>query len=526
MKPARHDVHKFLTSQKNWTFSVLRDCWAFAIVPKRAQDASNNDMRGAHTTNKITASRNETEVISFPEAYHRLTAEQALRVAIDTQVFAVLRDLEPLDGGRAVQAVYVALLRRIPNVTPDRKRIAIDSGFSDSSVKRAIGLLERCRLITVERQKGRGSTYEITDLRSSEAASVSLSMIRKLAREVKGERTSASRATCEPTDRKGRVISEPTPRVTSDHEVGSLAAQKEASKDQAKQQRAACLDAEPNLELRESLRRWGLSSAGFIVRRGHPKAIPLLVSNIENAARLIDRTMTMATWSPSAGVGARVAHIRDHVAEAAAGLEAEGEREWAENLAATKRAEFVALSLPQADAACLDSLNPGRKKVLLERAAARLDEPNRVIRQLLNSTEHRQRLIASEVVRERLEEELDAMSEADFDRLCSRFFTREPGLRRFYADGNRKSSAFRLHLLAFMAFEWKDATSSEAISSVREGRGETGVFVPNESPSDTPVEPAACTRQPYRNLPCDQASVSRRRLKCPAENQIPSRQGA
>jgi len=77
----------------------------------------------------------------------RLSAEHALRAAIDTQIFSALRELSPLDGGRAVQAVFVSLIRRLPNVIPDRRRISIDSGFSESSVKRAIKLLEECGLL-------------------------------------------------------------------------------------------------------------------------------------------------------------------------------------------------------------------------------------------------------------------------------------------------------------------------------------------------------------------------------------------
>jgi hypothetical protein len=215
VKVADPDVHNLLSSQAICVFFVLRKRVRSAIVTTTPKFASYRIMREAQTKKPASSGTNQgTEILSFPEAYQRLTAEQALRAAIDTQVFAVLRDLESLDGGRAVQAVYVALLRRIPNVTPDRKRIAVDCGFSESSVKRAIGLLERCKLISVERQKGRGSTYQISDLRASEAATVSLSMIRKLAKEAGGNRSMKGRATSEPTNRLCRLSSEPASRVT------------------------------------------------------------------------------------------------------------------------------------------------------------------------------------------------------------------------------------------------------------------------------------------------------------------------
>lgn len=409
-------------------------------------------MRAA-LTSKRTVNRKGSDVLSFPETYQRLTAEQALRVAIDTQVFAVLRDLESLDGGRAVQAVYVALLRRIPNVTPDRKRIAIDCGFSESSVKRAIGLLERCKLIAVERQKGRGSTYEIIDLRASEAASASLAMIRKLAREAKENRASLGRTTCEPSVPNGRVNTEPTRRVSSGQEVGSVVAHKEAKKDQAKQQGVACSSEDRNVEVRESLRRWELSSAGYIIKRGHPKSIPTLASNLEMAAKVIDRAMSMTTWSENAGVGARVAYLRDHAAESARAVKAESVQKQEESLLSRNRAEAIAMDLPTLASENTGGLDDERRNILLERALERLHEPSDVIRHLRDVKQFRERLIGSEVVRESLERGLDAMSEDDFGALCSRFFAREPGLKRFYANGNRRSTGFRLHLLAFMAAE-------------------------------------------------------------------------
>ncbi len=394
--------------------------------------------------------RNGGDVLVFPDANRKLTAEQALRAAIDSQVFASLRDLESLDGGRAVQAVYVALLRRIPNVTPDRKRIAIDSGFSESSVKRAIGLLERCGLMRVERKKGSSSLYVMADLRDSEAASAALSEIRKRARESSTATNTLGRATTEPTLNGSRVTSEPTPRVTSERRPGPLLTHKETKKDQTKQQSAACRKGDSRLEVQEALKRWGLSSASFVAKPGHPKSVPLLASNVQSAAWLIDRTMSRTSWSESAGVGARVSYLREHVAEAVAELRAQSERLRERELRLEKRATEIVSGLPACGEATVAELDERERNILLERAFKRLCEPKEVVGKLLDNSSFRRRLIACEVVREDLEQRLHTMPSAEFFDLCERLFRARPALRRFYEGKDQQSTGLRLHLISFM----------------------------------------------------------------------------
>lgn len=251
----------------------------------------------------------ERTILALPGVNMRLTAEHALRAAIDNQVFASLRDLESLDGGRAVQVVYVALIRRLPNVVPDRKRLAIDTGFSESSVKRAISLLERSKLVRVERSKGHSSTYVLADIRATEVASECVAAIKRLARDFAAEREVEGQATSEPTECGSRVTSEPSRRVSSELRPGPLLTHKEAIKIQPKQQ-----DAAAGL-LERTLKRWGLESASYLAVSGHPKAIPELAQAPEFAARVIDAAMRKGSWSASAGVGSKVAFLRQQVPE-------------------------------------------------------------------------------------------------------------------------------------------------------------------------------------------------------------------
>lgn len=342
---------------------------------------------------------NETGVIRLPGVELRLTAEHALRAAIDNQVFAALRGLEPLDGGRAVQAVYVALIRRLPNVIPDRKRIAIDSGFSESSVKRAIRLLEHSKLIVVERSRGLSSTYHLADLRSPEVASRCVAEIRRMSRS--NSPRLAGRVTSEPSTNESRSTSEPGTWVRSGPAVGSHVTPKEAMKIQTKQQGAA---AQRSLE--KTLRTWGLDSAAYLTKRGHRQAIRELTENPELAARAIDATMRKATWSPSAGVGCKVAFLR-------------------ENLPAV----FEGLSVQRP---------PGLRRA----------PPHDVQRERARDERHAQ---AQAVI--------DAMSEEEFETACKRLFAERPGLQRLYGTPSRESRGLRA-LLASAVMESPLSVSS------------------------------------------------------------------
>ena len=90
------------------------------------------------------------KVIPFPGKQAPLATDNALWAAFDSGVFAALRDVSV---GPASQAVYAALIRRLPNVHPSLTRLATDTGLSRSTVARALNVLETATLI--KRHQGR-----------------------------------------------------------------------------------------------------------------------------------------------------------------------------------------------------------------------------------------------------------------------------------------------------------------------------------------------------------------------------------
>lgn len=377
------------------------------------------------------------EVVNLPGVELRLSAEHALRAAIDSQVFSALRELEPLDGGRAVQSVYIALLRRLPNVMPDRKRISIDCGFSESSVKRAIKLLEATGLVSVSRTKGFSSVYHLADIRLAENASECLSRIRKMSRDA-DRKVRGSRATSEPAGSEGRVTSGPGGRVTGGRPVGPQVARKEAMKNQHKQQGVVACEVKLEGNLEMALKKWGLLSASYLVRLGHGRAIPLLAENPSDAAELIDRTMRKAVWSADAGVGARVEFLRTNV----------------EKAASERQAEFRARRLRESRAG---HSNDG--EVIGGRMAKEGRERSE---------------ISEEPTSVELERTLEAMPEPEFASLCGRLFSKLPGLRKLYPDASLESRGLKLRLVEFLREEGmvKQGSDSNHLSLEREAASE------------------------------------------------------
>lgn len=361
--------------------------------------------------------RSGGDVVPLPGIEHRLTAEFALRAAIDSGVFAALRELESLDGGRAVQVVYVALIRRLPNVIPDRRRIAIDTGVSESSVKRAIGLLESAGLIRVRRERGRSSVYHVSDLRVAEVATSCTKSIRDLVRS--------------PGKRQGRSTSGSTPSVTREPTVGSQVVQKEAKKISSKQQGAACeFVGGGECDTERVLSRWGLTSARYLVTPGDERAIPELSEHPESAARILDITLRKASWSATAGVGAKVSFLRENVRNTAA------------NLAA---AEAV------------------RSRRHSEERQVREDESE------------------AELRRRSFEQVVLSMSDEEFTGSCERMFAAQPGLRRLFGIPSRESSGLKLKLTEFLAESDGCIRPGLFIDEGKEGRrgsGNLGTMVP------------------------------------------------
>lgn len=406
----------------------------------------------------IRQTTDSAAILRLPGVDSRLTAEQALRAAIDSQVFSALRDLESLDGGRAVQAIYVTLIRRLPNVIPDRKRLAIDSGFSESSVKRAVKLLEQSGLIQVDRPKGQSSVYHITDIRSSDAASRCLSAIRKLARSAYSK-VNDGRATSEPSCETGRTTCEPTARVTCEVEPGSVVNHKDTNKKQSKQQCAAA-------ELEEVLQRWGLSSARYLVTPGHERAIPLLVDNVSNAGTLIEGTMRKVSWSKDAGVGARVSYLREHVSESLEDVGRESRVIITQQAKAEERAREVLASLVEHPTISTGTLDPAEFEVLFNRGLKRLGVDPDVVRVLSRADVSRRKVVSDELFRQELECVLRAMSKEEFRECREHLFSKQPGLRRLYGDATLESTGLRLRLIEFLRDSRNDGISAASALAV------------------------------------------------------------
>lgn len=473
-------------------------------------------------------------MVAFPGVELRLTAEHALRAAIDTHVFAGLRDLESFPGGRAVQAVYVSLVRRLPNVMPGRELIGSDSGFSESSVKRAIKLLEQCRLIKVERRKGKSSAYTLIDLRDRESAGLCLRAIRSLIRNGTRSMSAASRFTCDPTVHLSRVTSEPSGRVTSDRRVGSEVAREVAKKNQFKQQAAAAYEGRAGDENEgdtglAALARWGLSSAAYLLEPGHPKAIPELVSSPEQAGNLVELAMASTSWSQNAGIGARVAHLRTHITEALRTLEARSNESARARAALEKRAEAVIETLPEYTDPRVRELERTRRLALLKRGLKRLGEPRNIVLLIAKNRDACRRIISAELLHEDLEETLDAASERGFSALRERLFRKNPALQRFYQQAGRESLGLRLHLLQLMRDETLHEGDTVApVKAVNDAQAPDAEVrrEPSVQPVDTPGGPAACRDRQRSNSRHGRANASRRRWRCRDGSRTRSPQGA
>lgn len=133
-----------------------------------------------------------------------------LSAAVDSGVFAALPTLQPW-GSRAVQAVYTAILRRYPDASRGLEGLVLDSGWSVSTVSRAIRILKRTGLIeSSQRGPGRTALIRLTDLRDQDTAKRCLANIRTLA-------TRGARDTADPvTDPVPDPVTDPVPGPVTD----------------------------------------------------------------------------------------------------------------------------------------------------------------------------------------------------------------------------------------------------------------------------------------------------------------------
>ena len=168
----------------------------------------------------------------------RLNNEAALWAAVDSGVFAALQSLQLLPGGRAVQAVYTVILRRYPNIKQGKEGMALDAGWSQPTVKRAIGLLKKAGLIQ-SRQRGRGLTavIELPDLRDRETVKACLAKIRAMAKTVKPRSITS--------DPASSITSDPASSITSDPPAVSQVTHKASREQQEQKQQDAAAGSAP-----------------------------------------------------------------------------------------------------------------------------------------------------------------------------------------------------------------------------------------------------------------------------------------
>jgi len=228
-----------------------------------------------------------------------------------------------------------------------------------------------------------------------------------------------------------------------------------------KQQVVAAFENSHEISLEEVLKRWGLESANYyLAKPGHAKAIGQLAANPGSAAKLIDQAMRKARLPDTAGVGLKIRYLQEHFARGAREAVTEAAKESRREREVVRRAESIAKRIASEGTPVPVAVAPEVAESLVRRGLERFGESDDVIRALEIDVAARQGLIASELERESLERELDAMSDIEFQTCCERLFFTSTGLRRLFGEAPRASSGLRLVLLEFLLKERKKATSN------------------------------------------------------------------
>ena len=352
-----------------------------------------------------------------------------------------------LPNGPSCQAVYTALLRRLPNVFPGLTRLEEDSGKSRSMVTRALNILEEVKLITRHRITGRNTEYNIADLRNPIVVRECLRKIGQLR-----NRKSAERARKRNAKSKARVSTRCTDatstRCMDATQLGAPVHPKDINKKQTKIQEAAkpldvVVDAvsrktsRSNDQLAAALRKWGLlDAAWYLLNPDHEKAVKVLIDNPEDAVALIDKTMSRNSWKSTDGIRLRVWFLRKHIAAAVSQIEAE---RMAKNQAiqeAKRKARKLLSRLPKCDMTGIDDLPAKKREELLKSGLSSLCDDVAVVEIIRSSDIACRRIVANELESEHLHEEVKLMSDEDLQNEIEKIRSSYPGLSRFMQRGN------------------------------------------------------------------------------------------
>ena len=356
--------------------------------------------------------------------------------------------------GPASQAVYTALIRRLPNIHPGLTRLATDTGLSRSTVARALNVLETVALIKRHQSQNKcgapdTTVYELVDLRNQEVAKQCQAQIRRLMRKQKaafskrGSRTSATTF-----QGGGSRMGATRGSRTGAPEVVAPVRPKDTNKKQTKQQEASPRLGGGDLddlkeEILGALRRWGITSPAYLLDPDSESVIPELIQRPHEAVQLIDKAMSLRPWTPDCGAGLKVSHLRNSISEAARLLEADQQTHEKRRRRLLAQARAVIDQLPTCEVSGVDELPPGRQEELLKQGLDTLSQPAEVAALIAADPSARRRIVAREVEKERLGSQLDAMTDDDLDQLKQELLKREPGLRPLFRNVDPRSILLR-----------------------------------------------------------------------------------
>ena len=409
-------------------------------------------------------------VIPFPASTNKaasLTCTEAIRGAIDSGVFAALRDAP---YGPAAQAVYMVLLRRLPNVAPSAKRIADDSGVSLSTVYRVLDMLKQAQLVLTDSRGGkpRSARYEVTDLNHRDYARTCLARLRQITtRKAGGQsirkanpRSEANSGECDfRVDAKGagdeiRVGAKPlrsgaTGNVAWARTEGTNKIQ---SKSQAAKPPLVGDDLESlREEIQEALRRWGISNPGYLLDPNNEAAIPELVQQPRAAVQLIDRAMNLRQWTPRCGPGLRVKHLQTHICEAVGLLERDRLADRKHRARLVAQAKTAVDRLPRCENhSTIDEMPPHRLKTLLRKGSDALGIPRDVLSLLIRDDSARTRIVAYELRKELIAAELDTMSHDELEHVKAEVLDGTPRLKPIFISADPRSSTMRSLMIEWL----------------------------------------------------------------------------
>jgi len=384
---------------------------------------------------------------------HSFSSEIALRAVMDSGIFATLRSVP---NGPAAQAVYMALIRRLPCVMPGMKRLSQNTGIKQRQVYRALGVLRQIGLVEGERElSGAGDwdlmEHTILDLRVQSNVKRCKAAIDRLVRSPKagtdtGDSTSSTRST---------VTDDSKPTVRGDAEVLSPVTPKDTIKKQTKNQTFAAGETKSlkpdSSALSRSLSKWGILSAAYLVDERHPNRIHELASNLDAAPSLIDATMGLREWGPDTGIGLKVTHLREYVAEGVTVLSRKAKHQADQQQKILSEARMVLEALPgPVGLEQLHSVGRERCKTLMARGIQRLATTDDVKQVLRKDALACRRILASELETQQYLQKIEAMDEEELGVLRMNILERYPPLTETLSDLPLDSPLLRAEFLKLL----------------------------------------------------------------------------